>query len=293
MNPAPYIQLLRPKQWIKNGFCFAGLIFSGRLFEIPLAFDAVRLFIAFCLASAAVYVLNDILDAPSDRHHPRKRLRPVASGQVPPRNAWALLAGLAVVLALFLFSFNMLTVGAILAYLLNNLLYNLLFKKHIIIDVMSIGFGFVLRLLGGIYVIGEVPTAWITICTFFLALYLGFSKRIVELKAATNGDADLQRKSLGSYTPAMLDKLLNGTSIITVTSYALFTVTSHLNSTLILTLPFVYYGIMYFECKTLANETNEALEEVLLRDHKLQVIIACWLLVYIAIFYWDIRLFAY
>ena len=166
-TPPPFplvaIRLMRPHQWTKNAFCFAGLVFSGRYLDAEAVRSALMLFVLFCATSSSMYILNDLLDCNRDRGHPKKRLRPLPSGLIS--NASARLLGLAL--------FGLVLLGAIVldrstqvclgAFVLLQILYSFWLKHEVIIDVGGIALGFVLRLLAGVFVVGEVPTTWITL----------------------------------------------------------------------------------------------------------------------------------
>ena len=175
--PAAYLRLARPKQWTKNGFVLAGVIFSGEALRASSVVDALLAFIAFCALSGAVYAANDILDVVEDRGHPTKRLRPVASGEIPIPVAVvyaALLALFGLALA-FLVGFGVGLAG--LGYLALQAVYTPFLKHMAVLDVMSISAGFVIRALAGVAAVGVPISPWLVVCTGLLTLFLGFSKR--------------------------------------------------------------------------------------------------------------------
>ncbi|MFQ3680079.1 MAG: decaprenyl-phosphate phosphoribosyltransferase [Pseudanabaenaceae cyanobacterium] len=286
---SPYWQLLRPHQWIKNTACLAGVVFGGRLGE-PLALQRAALaFLTFSLAASAVYVFNDIQDWPRDRLHPRKCRRPLPSGTVTVAQAWAMavgLAGLAVGLALGLGQGGFLCAGA---YLLLNLAYSLRLKHMVLVDVHCIALGFVLRLLAGIYALGDRPTGWIVLCTFFLALFLGLAKRRGEL--AQHPETAGQRPVLARYTLPFLDSALDNTAVMAVVSYALFSAHPAKNPSLVLTVPIVYYAIAHYKFLVTVEAGGEDPDRIWWQDPRIRYSVLLWLLAYLAIDYGNLQLF--
>jgi 4-hydroxybenzoate polyprenyltransferase len=221
--------------------------------------------------------------------HPTKRRRPISRGAVSPGAALALaclLALLAVVGACLL---HPAVVACVLLQMANNTLYSARLKHLPLFDVVSIAMGFVLRLLAGVYVVGEIPTTWIALCTFFLALFLGFSKRRSELAASRQGTADRQRPVLGEYTVGYLDNLLNSTSVMALTCYALSTTTGE-NPTLVFTVPIVFFAVMHYKRLVLLHGSGEEPEELILRDLPLQLAAGAWLVSYLFIMHADLQL---
>lgn len=179
-------------------------------------------------------------------------------------------------------------------YLVNNVMYSAILKDVAILDAISIAFGFVLRLLAGIYVLGILPTAWIVFCTFFLALFLGLSKRRAELAGMQNSGKDaggVQRPILEKYSIAYLDSLINSAATMTIMCYALFTVASGKNPTLIVTLPIVYYAVMHYKRRVMmARNYGEEPDRLVLTDLRIPACIAMWLVLYLAVEYSGVRL---
>lgn len=284
------VHLMRPHHWSKNALSFAGLVFGGHLAEIYSLLLAATVFLVFCAASSAGYVLNDIVDRKRDQNHPRKRNRPLASATIGVGQAVFIAAFLclaAVTVSAFL-GWAVLT--CILLYLANTILYSTFFKNMAVFDLLAIALGFVLRLSAGIYVLGDLPTAWIVACTFFLALFLACAKRRAELADLTTDHAE-RRPVLAGYTLAYLDSLLSSAATMSVICYALFTVLSSTNPTLIVTLPIVYYVIMHYKRRVMIESAGEEPEYLLLKDWRIPVLLVIWLLVYGAIAYLDLRLF--
>ncbi len=165
----------------KNLICFAGVLFSDSFKSWDKDLLALQTFVAFCLCSSAIYIFNDVFDRERDRKHPRKRLRPIARGAVSVPTAIAMGITLVVLGFAIAVRLNYAVAVCLGLYLLNNVVYSLGLKHLALFDVLSISFGFILRLLAGVYVLDELPTTWITLCTFFLSVFLGFAKRRAEL----------------------------------------------------------------------------------------------------------------
>jgi len=221
--------------------------------------------------------------------HPRKRSRPLASGAVSVRAAAVLGTGLSLGALLGAWALGLSTLLCVVLYVANNLLYSVFLKHIAILDVLSIAFGFVLRLVAGVYVLGELPTAWVVMCTLFLAIFLGITKRRAELHSI-GGQEALQRPVLSDYSIIYLDNLLSTAASMTILSYALFTVESGKNPTLILTLPIVYYAIMHYKRLVMVSEYGEEPDKILLKDRLIPGLILLWLVTYFVIEYSGIRL---
>ncbi|WP_334157848.1 decaprenyl-phosphate phosphoribosyltransferase [Oryzomicrobium sp.] len=246
----PYLQLLRPQQWVKNGFVFVGVLFSHSWGQPDLLRAALLAFAAFSLAASSIYVGNDYMDREQDRLHPRKRRRPLAAGTVQPGAALALglacaVAGLALAASvsgpLFL---------VIAAYLGLNLGYSLGWKHVPVLDVSIIAAGFMLRILAGTKGIGIVPSYWLLLCGLMVTLFLGFAKRRAELNALED-EAGSHRKVLNDYDTVLLDQLIAICAAATIVSYSLYTVSAetvalHGTRYLVYTVPFVVYGIFRY-----------------------------------------------
>ena len=284
----PLIRLLRPHQWVKNGFVFVGLLF-GHAWRDP---DAVALalsaFLAFCLLSSAVYVVNDLVDREQDRRHPDKCHRPLASGTVGVPAALVLAAlclagGLG--LAFGLFAGPGLPASQapwlFVAYLLLNAGYSAGLKHVVVLDVFLIAAGFMLRLLAGTLGIGIWPSHWLLLCGLMLTLFLGFAKRRAELNALLD-ESGRHRRVLDQYTAPMLDQFITVAAGATVIAYSLYTVSEetialHGTPWLILTVPCVAYGLLrYLYRLHRAGGGGDPARELLTDPHLLGVF-ALWL----------------
>lgn len=274
-----WIQSLRPKQWIKNFFVFAALVFDGQLLEpAPLARTVVG-FVLLCLISSAVYLLNDIADLEADRRHPTKRLRPLASGELPVGLA-RLTAGAFLVLALiggWLLSVNFVLI--MVAYLVINFFYTYWLKHIPIIDVFSISSGFVLRVGAGTALVAvERFSPWLYVCTTLLALFIGFGKRRAEIILLAE-EANNHRRVLEGYSLELLDQLLMILSALTIMAYSLYTFSATNlpeNHLMMLTIPFVMYGIFRYLHLIHVEKRGGAPEELVFRDAPLAAAITLW-----------------
>lgn len=246
----PLFRSLRPAQWSKNVFVLAPATFAGSLLDRGTFEASAIAFVAFCAAASAVYLFNDLRDREQDRRHPRKRLRPVASGAVgtvPAAATGVVLAVAALTAALTLNRETAILVGL---YLLANLLYSLWLKEIVIVDVMVLASGYVIRVLVGATAVGVTVSAWLLLCTVFLSLFLGFSKRRHELVLLPD-DAGEQRAVLDHYSPTFLDQMMNVVTASTLLSYALYTTADETvmrfgDYGLVWTVPFVLFGIFRY-----------------------------------------------
>ncbi len=282
------VTICRPRQWTKNVFVLAPVLFSESIGKPANLLSAGIAFVCFCFWSSSVYCLNDVLDAKADRQHPRKRQRPIASGRVSSVLATMLGIGLAVlggIIAYQSLPLPFLFFGSI--YLANSLLYCLLLKHRVIVDVLSIAIGFVLRLLAGCAAINVEPTSWILVCGFSLAMLLGFGKRRLEVDAVSQ--ASEVPPALQSYSIDKLNLVLGVTSSICLLSYMLYTVSPqtvqlHHTDKLVYTVPFVAYGIFRYIFKVQEGQYDGPVE-VLLKDPVFALNGLLWLVTIIAVLY--------
>jgi 4-hydroxybenzoate polyprenyltransferase len=249
------LRLMRPHQWIKNGFVFLGLVFGHAWNDPALVVDVLLLFTAFCLASSAVYVMNDIADRDADRLHPTKRFRPLAHNDVGLGAARVLCVVLALAGAALSALVSLWALSIVSAYVALNIAYSAGLKHVPILDVFIISAGFMLRILAGTLGIGIPPSKWLLLCGLMLTLFLSFGKRRAELLAvAGSGDsegASAHRASLDGYSRTLLDVLITVSVACAAMGYALYsvdaeTVALHGTDKLILTLPFVLYGLFRY-----------------------------------------------
>ncbi len=282
-----YIAAMRPKQWTKNAVVFAALVFDHKLFDIGRLATVIGAFLCFCLASSAVYVVNDLRDAESDRQHPRKRLRPIASGQMSNQAAWALV-GLLLLLSLPAALILRPAFGAVLAgYLILMTAYTFVLKHLVIVDVFAISAGFVLRAAGGAVVLDIPISPWLYVCTALLSLFIGFGKRRHEL-LLLESSAGAHRRNLDEYSPVLLDQFITITAAATIMAYSLYTfVATNLpdNHSMMLTIPFVMYAILRYLFLIHRRDGGGSPEQALLTDFPLLGCITLWGIVSVAIVY--------
>lgn len=290
-TPRALLSTLRPLQWTKNLTCFAGLFFSGKLFVAHRAADAALGFGCFCFASSAIYLFNDIVDREKDRLNPRTAGRPIASGALTVANAFLALAVLAALGVLGALHLGPSCVLVVAAYFTLNVAYSLRLKHVAIADVMCIALGFVLRVLFGVYAVGVLPTPWIVLCMFFLAMFLGFAKRKAELARFADEWARV-RPVLGQYGEEYLNMLLTMSAGSAVLAYALFTVTAHKNPTLVITVVPVVYCVNRYLLQVILHGQGASPDRLLLSDRRLWLGMSVWLLAYLAITYGNVQLFS-
>ncbi|MBD3414107.1 MAG: decaprenyl-phosphate phosphoribosyltransferase [Candidatus Aminicenantes bacterium] len=293
MNPLNGKGLLdsaRPKQWIKNFFIFAPLIFSQNLFEWTLLIKSATAFAAFSLLSSSLYMLNDIRDLEEDRHHPIKSQRPLVSGNITKKQAWtAFIVLLVLSLAVSFLFLNQNFVFAALIYVILQFSYSFGLKHVIILDVFIVASGFIIRVIAGGFAINVQISHWLLICTLLLSLFLALSKRRHEI-VLLGQDAVNHRPILQEYSPYLLDQMIAVVTASTVIAYSLYTISeetvSKFGSTeLIYTLPFVLYGIfryLYLIHQRAQGGTPEAL---IIKDKPLLLDVFLWIASAVLILY--------
>ena len=284
------IRLARIKHWIKNGFVLAPLVFAGKVGNPSDALAAAAAFLAFGLAASAGYAFNDIWDADTDRLHPRKKNRPVASGALSKAEAGAFAAALAAAGLVIgaIVSYPFLAVLAL--YMLVNLFYSQRGKNMRIVDAFCIAIGFVLRVIGGADAIHVEATGWIVVTTFFLSLFLGFGKRRGEMLNLEHRGAG-HRQVLGKYDPDLLDQIIVSTGTIAIISYALYTLDAGVaakfgTNKLFYTIPFVAYGVFRY-IHLLRKSKDADPTEVVTSDTGIILTLAGWLVTAIGIVYFG------
>jgi 4-hydroxybenzoate polyprenyltransferase len=279
---------LRPRQWVKNLFVFAGLIFAQKLFT-PAAWIAWAAFAIFCALSGAIYLLNDVADRERDRLHPTKRERPIAAGRLGAATA---AAAAAVLIAASLAAAALLPRAFLVtavAYVVLLVAYSAWLKHIVLVDVIVVASGFVLRAVAGAVAIRVEISGWLLICTILLALFLALGKRRYEY-LALGGEAAEHRPILAEYSPALLDQMIAVVTASTVTAYALYTMSpetvakfqTHL---LPATLPFVLYGIFRYLYLLYRRQLGGNPSELFLSDRALRINAVCWILAVLLIIY--------
>lgn len=285
---ADRIRLMRPSHWMKNVFVFAPLVFARMLTDPASVRASLLVFVAFCLLSSAVYVLNDVADRKADANHPRKRTRPVASGRVTVPSALIQASILfAASLAILVFLPRMAALCAIL-YLVLNLGYSLGLKHVVLVDIFIIAAGFMLRVLAGARAIDVAVSEWIIVCTLFLSLFLAIAKRRSEINHTGRVDA---RRVLDDYTPDLVNLIMNVSVAGTIMSYTLYTVSDHVHryfqtNKLVYTVPIVLFGIFRYLYLDEKRKTAENPVQVFARDPSLLLTGTVWAAVVTIIIYW-------
>lgn len=285
-----FLELIRPKQWVKNLFVFAPILFAGKLLDLPMLFTNILAFIAFCTVSSSVYVLNDIVDVESDRVHKKKRYRPIAAGYVSVGQAKVLFVLLLIVTFLISYKLPFLFLVTIIAYLVNNLLYSFKIKNVVLLDVFSITFGFILRVVAGAVAIEVSISSWMIITTIFISLFLGISKRRAELSGPNQENLEKQRKVLSDYDVVFVDQLNTIAATGTIISYAMYTVSDKAISAfhsdkLIYTTPFVLYGIFRYLYLLHQKNLGESPTTIVTKDIPIIINSILWLIVCAFIIY--------
>jgi 4-hydroxybenzoate polyprenyltransferase len=284
-------QLLRPTQWSKNAVLFAALIFSKHLFVFGDVVTVMAAFLCFCSVASGAYVMNDLRDCERDRQHPLKSKRPLPAGRI--RRTTAVWISLALML-------TGLSAAAVLGggfallmfvYLALQVAYTFALKDMVILDVMSIASGFVIRAVAGGVVIDVPISPWLVICTFLLALFLGFSKRRHEL-VLLEGRATDHRAALREYSPYFLDQMISVVTASTVVAYAIYTASPEVQEKLgtdklYLTIPFVLFGIFRYLYLVHQKEEGGNPTQLLFSDRPLQVDIVLWIITASLLLYWK------
>lgn len=282
------LKTMRPKQWTKNVFVWAGLVFDVKLFQPQPFLRTLLTFVLFCLISGAVYIINDLVDLEKDRLHPEKRTRPLASGALNPR--FAVMAAVVIIVAslpLALWIDRGLTF-ILYGYLALMIAYSFWLKHMVIVDVLTIAAGFVLRVGAGVAVVDAARfSPWIYVCMVLLALFLGLGKRRQEIVLMEEASVNT-RAILAEYNLRFVDEMLSLVSASTVMAYALYTFSAPnlpTNHTMMLTVPFVLYGLFrYLYLIHVKGETDPP-DVVVLKDRPLQADIALFGAVVFFVFY--------
>ena len=275
-----WLALFRPKQWVKNSFVLAPLVFSGRATDMWAALSALAAAALFSLLASGIYCINDVFDREADRAHPRKRLRPVASGRIAEREALIVGAVFAVGATLAAAAMNLLFGLIALAYVGLNVAYTMGLKSVVLLDVFTIASFFLLRLLAGSVAISVTPSVWLLLCGGLLALYLGFTKRRHEL--VTLGDESGQHRAvLVDYSAEFLDQMAAVLLSVTVVSYIMYTLTSETaaaigSDALTYSVAFVLYGVFRY-LYLVHRKGGGSPTETLLTDRHLLGVVALWL----------------
>ena len=273
---------MRPVQWVKNVFVIAPLVFGLKLNHLPSVLGATATFVAFCFAASAVYILNDLMDREDDARHPTKKFRPIASGDLSVRHAqWGMvLLILSSCLIGLLIHWSVATVLA--SYFLNNVAYTLKLKQLAYIDITCIALGFLLRVLAGALAIDVEPSSWLLACTFLLASLLALGKRRHELVVVLRkGQWHGTRAVLKRYHLEHIDWAMRILAIVTVISYALYTLSSNTvaqfqTERLIYSVPFVFFGLWRFNSIVRKDDNAQSPTDSMVRDRAFLVNVLLW-----------------
>jgi 4-hydroxybenzoate polyprenyltransferase len=280
---------LRPGQWSKNLVIFAGLLFGRRLFDRTAILDAIGAFTVFCALSAAVYLVNDVADRETDRRHPLKALRPIASGALPVSLAIIAAIGLGISALAGAIAVGLPFAGVATIYLGLQLAYSAILKHIVIIDVLTIAIGFVLRAVGGAVAVNVEISHWLLVCTILLALFIALAKRRHEIVLLADG-ATRHRPILGEYSAYLLDQMIGVVTASTLISYIFYTISPETvqkfaTPWLGLTIPFPLYGIFRYLYLVHLREGGGSPADLLLTDRPLLACVALWALTVALIIY--------
>jgi len=282
------IKTMRPHQWIKNILVYVPLVFDRKLTHIPSLIQTTTGFILFCLVASVIYIINDIADLEADRNHPKKRNRPLASGDLPI--SVAVVTAIVILVIVFPLAYWLAPSFALVlvCYFILNLLYSKWLKHIPIIDVFVLASFYVLRVIAGLTLIDvERFSPWLYMVTSLLALYIGLGKRRAEL-ALLEGNANQHRRVLEGYTIPLLDQYIIIVSAMTIIAYSLYTFSAPNlpdNHAMMLTIPFAIYGVFRYLYLIQIKKRGGAPEEILLSDIPLQVTVVLWGLAVMVIFY--------
>jgi 4-hydroxybenzoate polyprenyltransferase len=282
------LKSMRPKQWPKNALVFVALVFDRQLTN-PMAFlHTLAGFILFCLISSAVYIINDVMDIEADRNHPTKRLRPIASGKLPISVARLAVGVILMVVLPLAYLLSPYFAVIVLVYFLLNLAYSVYLKHIPILDVFALASFYVLRVAAGVVLIQVARfSPWLYVFTTFLSLFLGVGKRRAEMTLLAEG-ANTHRKVLEGYSIPLLDQMIMIVVTVTIVTYSLYTFSAPnlpANHTMMLTIPFVIYGVFRYLYLIEIKKSGGAPEDVLFTDRPLQVDILLWGLAVLVVMY--------
>jgi 4-hydroxybenzoate polyprenyltransferase len=282
------LRTFRPRQWIKNGFVFMALLFDQKLFDWNLLARTTLAFILFCMASSAVYIINDLADIEKDRQHPIKRRRALPSGQLQPWFAILAAGGIMLVCLPVSFWLDVYFGTIVLIYFLLMLAYSFWLKNVVIVDVMVVAFGFVLRVAAGV-VMAEAArfSPWLYVCTIFLALFLAIGRRRHELSLLAE-DANSHRKILEEYTIGFLDEMTHVVSTGALIAYSLYTFSATNlpdNHAMMLTIAFVIYGLFRYQYLVHVKGEGGAPEMLLYTDRPFLLDLILWGIAVVLIMY--------
>ena len=273
--------LMRPKQWVKNTFIFFPLIFSGNIFHPHLLQNSFRAFVGFCLVSSSMYILNDLFDRKRDRLHPKKSSRPLAKKEMKGSLVGFIIFVTMAAGLLICHTTSRLIFFAALVYIAIHLAYNLYTKSVVILDVIFIAFGFHIRIWAGSIAAEALPSVWLQMCVFLLALFLGFTKRRYEISTLKEHAAE-HRSVLGHYTSYLLDQIIIICSTLAITFYGLYTISSEIMGrvggyNMVYSIAFVIYGIFRYLYLVHVKKLGDDPGEVLFSDPPMLINVVLWI----------------
>jgi 4-hydroxybenzoate polyprenyltransferase len=285
----PLWDSLRPRQWTKNLFIFAGILFSQNIFNPYLLIKTLGGFFVFCILSGAVYLINDLKDVNEDKQHPVKSARALASGRLKSSHAKMAVIGLIPASFVIAFHLNFLFLVSAVTYFLLQLAYSLFLKRVVILDVFTLASGFVLRVVAGVVIIDVEISSWLLICMTLLSLFLALSKRRHEL-VLMEGEAANHRRVLQDYNAHLLDQMISVVTASTVVAYALYTMSAETvakfgTKNLVFTFPFVLYGIFRYLYLVHHRGMGGNPEQILTSDRPLMIDISLWVVSVLIILY--------
>ena len=282
------LKTMRPKQWAKNVFLFAALVFDRKLTNFDAILHTVIGVVAFSLIASVVYIINDIADVEADRLHPTKRNRPIAAGTLPISTARIFALALLVIAFPIAFWLSPSFALVALLYLVVNLIYSTWLKHVVLLDIILLASLYVIRVAAGVALIEVVRfSPWIYVFTVFLALLIGTGKRRAELSELAGGPNN-QRRVLEGYTLSFLDQLITLASGMTIITYSLYTFSAPNlpeNHAMMFSIPFIIYSILRYQYMLQVKNTGSAPEELVLSDRPLQIAIVLWGLTVLVVFY--------
>jgi 4-hydroxybenzoate polyprenyltransferase len=282
------LKAMRPKQWSKNVFVLAALVFDLKLLVPEFLSKALMAFVVFCAVSSAVYLINDLADIEKDRQHPVKRFRPLASGRLSPRVAVGAALLLVVLAAPFAYRLDRTFAAVVAAYFVIMILYSFWLKNIVIVDVMTVAGGFVLRVVAGVVVVDTARfSPWLYLCMMLLALFIAISKRRHELTLLDKG-ANAHRSIFEEYSLPLLDDMTRMVTACTAMAYSLYTFSAPnlpQNHAMMLTVPFVWYGLFRYMYLVHIKHQGGEPEELLLKDRPLLVTVMLWALMVVLVLY--------
>jgi 4-hydroxybenzoate polyprenyltransferase len=282
------VKLIRLPHWLKNLFVFAPLVFSFHLLEVTFLRDAVLAFFAFCFISSFSYIINDMADRRLDRRHPEKKLRPLARGSVSFLQASVSALVLLAVSAGASAAVNPKVAAVIMSFAVWNVLYTFCLKRMVILDVFAVAAGFLLRIVGGAAAIRVPLSHWMLLVTFFLSLFLGFSKRRAELLDSESNTES--RKVLSEYSTSLLDSLIGISAALAIVTYSLYvtdkqTIARLSNPYLVYTVPFVIFGLFRYLYLIQRRKAGSDVVEALVKDVPILIDVCLWTALTLMILY--------